>query len=865
MIILTPNQRLTATVLKKYTQAQAKQNHLAWIKPAVYPLNRWLQMLWQEYCTEHFCNDNYLLSPNQELILWEEIISQSAQGKNFLKLTDLAQLARNAWQALQAWGLDTQDYRFTFSENTVAFQQWTHHYTQRLQQQAWLDSGGLLKQLLDKINQRQINLPDEIILLNFVSLSPQIKLFFDACKAQGVKIIQRQLKNTSSKSPSANRIALPNKQQELLSMLRWAKALHDKNPDANIGCIVPELETQRESIIHYCQELALSQSSYNISAGQTLAAQPIIAAALQFLHLNNEINITDISALCHSPFLGEAQTECMARLSYDALLRQQNIINCTWQYLLHSNKYTLPLHCPLLANRIENFLTLFNHHNQLNLHPIAFWLQYMLQQLTILGWPGEIALNSQEYQVAQRWLSLMQEMMTYTQILAPLTFQQALHYVQMFSAKTYFQAQSPDAPIQILGILEGAGIPFDHLWLTGFDDTAWPPAPSPNPFIPPSLQKEWQMPNASAERELIYCQQITQQFLTASTEVIFSYTQQTEYHDCLPSPLITNLTSIHLSDLNLAEWHSTVDKYFLSQQLETILDNKGPALLPDETVRGGSDIFRLQASCPFKAFAELRMAAYSLVDPQVGLRPQDRGTVVHKVLELFWKDIQHQQNLLQLSENELRAKIHYYLSQALTQYGLTQATTGSRYNQLIEQRLMKLLFDWIQVEKNRADFKVIANEVEHIIQIGVLNIKLRIDRIDELSNGKKLIIDYKTKKNCDIADWFGTRPLEPQLPLYCLLDPDNVIGIAFAQLHASRSDFAGIAETLLDIQGIKALEDVLLTEQNNWQMQIEEWRKCLLQLADDFAQGLANVDPVDSEKICRICDLQTLCRVYEHE
>ncbi len=65
-----------------------------------------------------------------------------------------------------------------------------------------------------------------------------------------------------------------------------------------------------------------------------------------------------------------------------------------------------------------------------------------------------------------------------------------------------FQAQSPAANVQILGILEAGGLLFDALWISGLDDSNWPAQPKPNPFIPKRLQRELKMPHASAEREL---------------------------------------------------------------------------------------------------------------------------------------------------------------------------------------------------------------------------------------------------------------------------------------------------------------------------------------------------------------------------
>ena len=61
--------------------------------------------------------------------------------------------------------------------------------------------------------------------------------------------------------------------------------------------------------------------------------------------------------------------------------------------------------------------------------------------------------------------------------------------VKRLAAQTLFQPEAPDVPIQVLGVLESAGLEFDHLWVMGLTDEAWPIPARPNPFIPVALQR----------------------------------------------------------------------------------------------------------------------------------------------------------------------------------------------------------------------------------------------------------------------------------------------------------------------------------------------------------------------------------------
>jgi hypothetical protein len=46
--------------------------------------------------------------------------------------------------------------------------------------------------------------------------------------------------------------------------------------------------------------------------------------------------------------------------------------------------------------------------------------------------------------------------------------------------------------------------------------------------------------------------------------------------------------------------------------------------------------------------------------------------------------------------------------------------------------------------------------------------------------------------------------------------------------------------------------------------QLLDWRDCIQQLARDFGEGKAEVDPREAPKTCERCGLQTLCRIQEN-
>lgn len=872
--LVTPNQRLAATLTKKYARYQLNQGKRAWPTLDVLPLSSWIKRLWAEERARALAAPTLLLSANQELSLWEEIISAAPESAKLLKISELAQLAKSAWLILKQWQTDTQDPSFAYIENSRAFQSWSAKFAQLCTEKKWLDSASLTSEVMAKIAMGKLSLPSKLILLNFAELSPQNQALLELCREQGVDIKKHSFKCDNNQ---VYQFACADKRMEMETAACWAKNILNKEPEATVGLIVPQLEQERTELLAIFEEVfsvetsndqlelkakCLSQGDrrpplpirYNISAGQPLSSYPLIQAAIQLLALSRKaLSYTQLSQLLHSSFLGESEIERQERLYFDSFLRRNNLSSLNWEQLLNQPQLNFKNCCPLFYGRSAAFL---QHQQQRpQSQTISEWVKHFVQALELIGWPGELSLNSHEYQVAQRWLNLLKETAELDLVLPALTYRKALHYLEVLATKTYFQPESPDAPVQILGVLEGSGLPFDYLWVMGFDDTVWPPAPSPNPLIPAELQKKLAMPNASAERELKYCQEITTQLKKAAATVVFSYSQHNEKEELRPSPLIAKFDHLTTSTLQLAPLKRLHKQIFASRAIEFYYDSLAPAILPWEKIRGGSNIFKLQATCPFKAFAELRLAATALEEPTTGLRPQDRGIVVHKILELLWRELGDQATLIQTPDEHLQEKISFAVTTALTQ-SLPLIPKKSRYLQLMQERLEKLIWQWLLVEKARPRFSVAATEQERQLELGKLQIKLRIDRIDTLASGGKLIIDYKTKKSCSLADCFGPRPTEPQLPLYYLLEPELTAGFAFAQLHATKTELKGIAFQPMDLMGMKTLEQ-------DWQNQLEEWRLQLKQLAEDFQEGIATVDPKDRSESCRHCKLSSLCRIND--
>lgn len=871
--LLTPNRRLTAVLLKQHQQLKLAQKKSSWQSPDILPITSWLERLWREYTSRELNITQLLLTSQQEQLLWEDILRNAPESEGLLQVSRTSEYAKSAWGILRQWRVDLTHPAFQNTEDNLAFQKWALQFQQICSKNNWIDQNSLAEKIAELIANNQIKLPKKIILTGFTELSPLYQHLLSLCESKGCIISHHE---SEQRNKTANRVSLTNAEAEIREMARWSKQLLTSNTDKIfIGCIIPNLEDHRDQVIQIFSNEFSTENAYtlnytelpfNISAGKSLASYPIIHTALQLLNLYSEnILLSTFSSLLRSPFLGDAENERIRRANLDSDLHNENIIHFSLRKLLtnKNEKHRIDSSCPALAKRLQEFFA--KTPDKKERYSMSQWVGIFTELLTILGWPGERSLNSFEYQTVQNaWLPLLSQFASYDNILSPQTYKTALHYLMRVAANTVFQPQSPEAPIQILGMLEAVDLPFDYLWVSGLDDTAWPSPAKPNPFIPHRLQKSLNMPNATPDRELIYCKKLTTQLLQSADHVVFSHAMQTDKAELRPSALIKNFKEININELIHFETQlPPAQRIYESKQIEYFIDDQAPAISENENIRGGTKIFKLQAACPFKAFAEIRLHATSVETPTLGLRPQDRGNIVHKALEYIWQELNDLDNLHQQSPAQLQQLIHNYAKKALLTINNDEAE-NPRYFSLELQRLEKILNDWLHFEKSRPHFKVIMREQERIVTIGKIEIKLRVDRIDELENGTQFIIDYKTGKNNHIKNWFDDRPEEPQLPLYCITDPLNIVGISFAEIHPDSLKIKGVSKMDLSIHGVDSLSEVKFDHAPTWDEQIQKWRDTLEKLGDDFYRGDARVDP-KNEETCQYCNLQALCRVYEME
>ena len=118
-------------------------------------------------------------------------------------------------------------------------------------------------------------------------------------------------------------------------------------------------------------------------------------------------------------------------------------------------------------------------------------------------------------------------------------------------------------------------------------------------------------------------------------------------------------------------------------------DVQAPAIAVKE-VPGGTGVLTDQSQCPFRAFAIHRLGAIDTTPPRPGLDAMQRGSLLHKALERFWRDIPDHAALISLTDTALadliRESVDHALDELTTRYRLSLTRSGYRLEPEVQSR-----------------------------------------------------------------------------------------------------------------------------------------------------------------------------------
>ena len=811
-----------------------------------------------------------VLTPLQERMVWRQIIAK-ALGKDgaaaLFDLDGLAAAAQDAHALMTTWHLSAGAVQLSGqaggADETARFLQWRHSFLRYCDQKAWRDGARQTAWQVEKITEGMGILPQEVALAGFDRFNPTERKLLDALDARGVTVSDWPRGRTA---PEIRQVGVyADAESEYRALAEWLRGKLAVNPAARLGVVVPDLAGARPLLSRILDEAIASEAfvpeqaqrarRYNVSLGRPLNSLPLVEVALSLLRLttqNRRVEQAALGALLLAPYWSADGSEADGRALLDADARKR-----------------LPAVLPLdrwlrfaEAQRAKGLAVgqTLRHLTMLQKAGAAgngkklpgAWAAHFRSILRAADWPGERALSSHDYQAREAFFGVLDQLAGFDAIAGEQNVGEALALLNDACTEVLFQPKTEGTPpVQVLGLLEAAGESFDALWVSGMLANAWPPPARPNPLLPAALQRVVGTPNASPEVQLVFASGVHQRFLQAAPEVVFSWPNKDGERELQPSPLLDALDAGPCSVVAPLPAIEQARRAAASAT-ETLPDALAPAVLDASHLKGGTALLKAQAICPASAFYQFRLGANALEAPVDGLDPRARGSLLHLVLEHFWRG-RGSAEVRAWSDEERRAAIC-----AAVDAGLLDFETGSdgrpdnklpaRFRSIETQRLRRLLDSWLKLDLSRdEDFLVVGCEQKYELSLDGIQATVVIDRIDELGNGQRLVIDYKTGAKVDAKSWAADRITEPQLPIYAAfaVNPHPLAGAVFAQVRSDKIGFVGLTQSAGLLPKVKSFDEARKrypeTQFPDWPSVTTHWRESLLAIAGEIRAGDAAV------------------------
>jgi ATP-dependent helicase/nuclease subunit B len=866
-VLALPNARAARELRWAFDARQRARGVGAWEPAGVLSWGQWTGSLWSELVVAGV-EARLLLNAAQERSVWREIVAEDAASAGFGSVDALAEMAASGFALAARYEATRRLKSFAGTHDSEIFAGWAETFSRRCGTKGYLASGLLEDALRVHVERGALVVPGMVELVGFGEKTVAQESLLEAMRAGGTVVVERGLKADGGGSRAS--VVAASEREELVLAARWVRGVLEERPDARVAVLVPGLGEERAALEDVLREVLapelqlvgadLSSTPWEIAGGVGLGSVGMIADVLTLARwVEGALSLQRVSSLLLSPYVGDvAERDEAARFDVGWLRKA---------LLLRSEIGIAPLLAMadqagakegrvLLGwlREVEQFLRCDGDRGKRDSERRGYaeWMEFVRGLGIAAGWPGVRALTATEFVATESWESALDTVSTLDFSGRRVTFAAALEALELQVREAVLALPSRGAAVEVMGAAEAEGSVFDAVVWVRATDKNWPAKERVHPLLPWSMQRSLKMPGSDSALAAAKARAFTAKLLERSGSVLFTSAAEDGDGKLRVSPVVAELGVERVEVGDLVAPVEMVERV----EVESVRDDEALPALRSSEVQGGAGVLKLQAACGFLAFAQLRLRAGEPEDGGLGLDAGESGSVLHKALQAFWREVKTQEKLRSMSWSERDALLEKAIGSSLPRRLRVEDKWDVAYVEVVTERLRTVLRQWLELELERGPFEVLAVEQDQEVTVGPLTLSVRMDRIDRVEGGV-FFVDYKTGYAADPKQWDGERPDDPQLPLYALLtEADELKGVAFAKVRAgSEMKWLGYqAEAgILPLSRAKNVRDLPAL--------VEAWRGTLVQLAEEFAAGVADVRPKSFKVNCVRCGQRLLCRL----
>jgi ATP-dependent helicase/nuclease subunit B len=878
--VVVPSRQRAHALRLAHAAEQLARGRAVWQSPEVLPLEGWLTRELERQAASR-ANGNgdgdgdgagrldgqgkgglpRLLSPAEEWLLWRQCTAEATRDLDLVNRASLAESLRRAG-ALAAElriGLDTM----RAAGGTEAELLITVH--RAVAERCRALGAASLSAALSGLP--CVGDAHAVVFAGFLAPSPRLRAIAAGRARYGFESEFPPPADPAGAPPP--RVVRPaDEREELDRIAEWCQRRLAAQADARLLILSPGSAGRRERLAALIRQAVDPGASFRgadagdgvpllgLEGGQPLARLPLVAHALGTLTLLGGESLQSESLLewLRAPWWIEPGPAARARL--DLWLRERGGLRLDLPALLAALRAApsaIAAPARALGARLEQAAGAV----RAGTGTPREWSERIRAALEAAGWPGARTRGSAEQQTLLRFHELLDELGQLSAAATPMPLDVAVQWLTELASRTPYRPSDDDPSVTISPAYTDPVAHYDGVWVAGLHAEGFPQPAAPDPFLPLAAQIAAGWPAATAAGRALEARALLAAWRAAAGECVLSAPARAEDIELLPSPLIEEWQTGEPATPRASIW--LPGRLHRPGLLTEWRDDAGVPWSPQRPLPAGTRSLELQNQCPFRAYAELRLGSLELDVPEPGVAPDERGQLLHAALQHLWEQLGDSRALAAIGAGALEELLGACIERAAAALETASAQPTARAALARERRrTARLIRRLLEIERQRAPFRVSHTEYAARLRLAGQELRLRIDRLDAIESGGVAILDYKSGRRVS-ADWYGDRPSHPQLLAYLAAVGEDVVAMATVNVTAREVRFDGIAEReelLPKVLGVKAAEG---RAQDAWRLRVRQWRELVERLAVDFAAGRAAVDP--KPRACDFCHVAGICRV----
>ncbi|AWB35295.1 PD-(D/E)XK nuclease family protein [Orrella marina] len=874
-LILTVNNRLSRSMTSLYAR---KREAGSTALPVILPWRSWMTQCAFDLSFDATQQQDpvHVLDPAVARLLWREVIALRDEQDGMRGLIDVEQLATLAGQADELvlhWDV-TVDPAWSTPEYEQ-FLQWQRAYEERLAQLRAIDRTRLALSMQDWIVHERIALADHVVFAGFAQRSKVVDRMIVAIGQQGRTVYEYIAQDLPRQHPPLQ-IRSPGDAQQWQQAIDWARRALDTQPQGRFAIVVPDLQSKADHARRLLERALAPDHAFNVAVAPPLAHWPPVRAMFAWLRVTGLLRAR---AAVPVELAGQAMLAGLCagdiaergdRAMIDARWRQAGVMNVSLDDWLRALEGL-----PLLGPAWSAVFDLWQSVESSSIERWDQWVSLFRQSMSLVGFPGDHARTSTGFQAVQALDALLVKVAGFDDFFGAVSWQQALSQIESLARQAVFQPQRDrSARLDVLGLLESEGGQWDGVWVMDMTDSVLPAAVSPNPLLPRPALSQAQAPRSTAQREREWAQSMFQTLCALAPSVTMSWPARDEQQALRPSPFMASLEP-SAPPVECAQAHDS--SLHESIPLEIWEDGQCPPLNADELIHGGVSVLDIQSRNPMWAFVRHRLNTRGLEPYASTPQRSQRGEFMHAVMRAVWEKLRDHDGLVAQHKTE---DFRYWLEETVTSLSMLMLGDWPRALTPLEvARAIVLVNQWLDAESDRAAFEVVEMESPYHLKLGMLEIKVVIDRLDSVPDNATsremgwVLLDYKTgiSRADPFKDWARERPVDIQMLAYVralrLAKGEWPVAICWVQLHPRKLEIGGVARDDYEVVGDndaakgvgKALKKL---PEGQWVSTLQEWDDKLERLAREFQDGEAS-NVSHSLGDLKYCDIRHILRLHE--